>query len=364
MKKLLLIILLILQSCSAIYRVDIDKLRELKVKLNSELKKQIDLGLPFRPDGFCYAIDLAEIMHTSVEINDSIIFGRVYEILKRNYIIRDSWIDSSILWRYKPGSDIDASGTAETIHCAYAIFLAYKKWKVEEYRRVSYSLAKAYLKHGYMIDSNKFLVKNYFNYQTRTLSENTWIINQRPDFLMAIGIENNDAEMIEKARSMYNAVIQSYVKNGFFHSIYDIGVKTVIPSSNGYYSPNGVFPIISSIDIGISIFQFNIKPSQQILKFIYDNFGKWSDYYVLINEDFKSLGTGDFALVVYSKLIELYFLLEKPSRYQMLIRYIVGDVFPEKIESMLKLGPQKISSFYFELAIALRTLQKLSESAI
>ncbi|MEN3039631.1 MAG: hypothetical protein ABDI07_10905, partial [Candidatus Kryptonium sp.] len=36
-------------------------------------------------------------MHTAVEINDSIIFGRAYEILKRNYIIRDSWIDSSIL---------------------------------------------------------------------------------------------------------------------------------------------------------------------------------------------------------------------------------------------------------------------------
>ncbi|MCS7229325.1 MAG: hypothetical protein RMJ81_08750 [Candidatus Kryptonium sp.] len=364
MKKLILIILLALQSCSTIYRVDIDKIRELKVRATGELKKLIEQGLPFRPDGFCYSIDLAEIMHMAVEIDDSIIFRRAYEIIKRNYIIRDSWIDSSILWRYKPGSEIEASGTAETIHCAYAIFLAYKKWKVKEYKQVSYSLAKAYFKHGYMIDSNKFLVKNYFNYQTRALSENTWIINQRPDFLMAIGIENNDAQMIEKAHFMYNAVMQSYVKNGFFHSIYDIGIRTVIPSSNGYYSPNGIFPLISSIDIGISIFQFNSKPSQQIFKFIHDNFGEWSDYYVLVNGDFKGLGSGDFALSIHSKLIDLYFLLGKPSRYKMLIQYIVGDVLPEKIETILKLGPQKVSSFYFELAVALRTLQKLSEDAI
>jgi len=355
-----LLILLLLQSCSVIYKVDQDKIQKFRFQVASELRKRLSLGLPLRPDGYCYAIDLAEIMQAGVESDDSLLFIRAYEILKRNYIVRDSWIDSAVLWRYKPGAGIDASGTAETIHCAYAIFLAYKKWGIEEYKRVSYSLAKAYLKHGFMIDSDRFLVKNYFNYQTRTLSENTWMINQRPDFLMLIGMENNDKDMLEKSRLMYNAVIKAYVKNGFFYSLYDIGIKTVVPTSSGYYSPDGFSPLISSIDIGISIFQFNKEPSKQILEFIYNNFGKWSEYYVLSNGKFTpSNFSNSFSLVVSSKIVDIYFLLKKPIKYRTLVLYIAGDILPDKVEAMLKAGPEKIDSFYFELAITLRTLNRL-----
>jgi hypothetical protein len=365
MREIALIFLLLFQSCTVIYRVDYDEIKALELKIKDELRKRIEVGFPTRPDGFCYAIDLAEIMSAAVETEDSLLFARAYEILKKHYIIRDSWIDSTILWRYNPGGTIDASGTAETIHCAYSIFLAYKKWKNEEYKRVSYSLAKAYIKHGFMLDSNRFLVKNYFNYQTRTLSENTWMINQRPDVLKMIGEENGDLDMINKANMMYNAIIRAYVKDGFFHSLYDIGVRTVIPTSLGYYSPDGIFPLISSIDIGISIFQFNEKPSKQILEFIYSNFGKWSDYYTLSNGEFiASNHFSGFALVTFSKIVDIYFLLKKPPRYRTLVQYIVGDILPEKINSMLNSGPEKIDSFYFELAITLRTLNRLEGDEI
>jgi len=366
MKKILLFLLLLFYSCSpVIYRVNHSRLRELETKAIDEIKRRLSLGLPSRPNGFCYAIDLAEIMQTGAEIGDSSMFRSAYEILKKHYIIRDSWIDSSILWRYKPEVEPDASGTAETIHCAHAIFLAYKKWKKEEYKRVSYSLAKAYLKHGYMIDSNRFIVKNYFNYQTRTLSENTYLINQRPDYLYEIGLENNDSEMLNKAKLMYNAIIGGYVGNGFFYSIYDVGVLTVDPASSGYFSPNSVFPLISSVDIATSIKGFNDKPAWEILKFFENNFGRWSDFYVYNKGSFSEQGKDNsVSLVVSSAMIDLYFALGKPKAYRNLIVYL-SQILADKVNVFLtSLSPENLDSYYFELARAIRTMRRINENGI
>lgn len=361
MRKILTLfpIVFILSCSGLIYRVDPEKIGKYENKIQGTFHEKLLNGLPSRTDGFCYAIDLAEIMQSAVEIGDSILFSKAYEAIKKHYIIRDTWIDSAIVWRYKKDSEIDASGTAETIHCAFAIYLAYKKWGVEEYKKVSYSLAKAYIKHGYMPEPDKFLVKNYFNYGTRTLSENTYLINQRPDFLYLIGKENKDDDMIEKSRMMYNAIIGGYVKNGFFNSLYDIGVKTIIPSSNGYYSPNGIFPLISSIDISLSIIEFNPKPAREILDFFYENFGRWSDFYILMDGKFKSQTKSNFVSVaVYSKIIELFLKLGKPKKYNDMIKYILNDLLPEKIDNIINLTEKNSDSFYFDLAIALRTLHK------
>ncbi len=366
MKKIFLLLIMVLYSCSpVIYRVNYSRLKELEVKAVNEVKRRLSLGLPSRLNGFSYAIDLAEIMQTGAEIGDSTMFNTAYEILKKHYIIRDSWIDSSILWRYKPGVEPDASGTAETIHCAHAIFLAYKKWKKEEYKRASYSLAKAYLKHGYMIDSNRFIVKNYFNYQTRTLSENTYLINQRPDFLYEIGFENNDSEMLNKAKLMYNAIIGGYVSNGFFYSIYDPGILTIDPASSGYFSPNSIFPLISSIDIAISIKGFNEKPAREILKFFEDNFGDWNDYYIYNSGGFIGQEkTNSVSLVVASAMIDLYFALGKPKTYKNLIVYL-SQVLADKVSVFLSdLSPENLDSYYFELARAIRTMRKINENGI
>ena len=350
---------LFILSCSGlIYRVDPGRIEKYENKILQIFHRNLSNGLPSRPDGFRYAIDLAEIMQSAVEIGDSILFSKAYEAIKKHYIIRDTWIDSAIAWRYKNDSEIDTSGTAETIHCAFAIYLAYKKWGVEEYKKLSYSLAKAYIKHGYAPEPGKFLVKNYFNYGTRTLSENTYLINQRPDFLYLIGKENNDNDMIEKSKMMYNAIISGYVKNGFFHSLYDIGVKTIIPGSDGYYSPNGVFPLISSIDISLSIIEFNPKPAREILDFFHENFGRWSDFYTLNNDKFRAQ-TNYASAAVYSKIIEVYLKLGKSAKYKDMIKYIVGDLLPEKIDGIINLTERNLDSFYFELAITLRTLHKV-----
>ncbi len=365
MKKFLVLLILFLYSCSSvIYRPNYSRLRQLEIKAVDEIKQRLNSGLPFRKDGFCYAIDLAEIMQTGVEIGDSIMFNRAYEILKKYYIIRDSWIDSSILWRYKPGVEPDASGTAETIHCAHSIYLAYKKWKKEEYKRVSYSLARAYLKHGYMINSDGFIVKNYFNYQTRTLSENTYLINQRPDFLYEIALENNDSEMLNKAKLMYNAIIGGYVGKGFFHSIYDVGILTINPVSNGYFSPNSVFPLISSVDIATSILNFNQKPAREILKFFENNFGRWSDFYVYRDGDFIEQSKGNStSLVVVSAIIDIYFALSKPKEYRNLVIYL-SQILADKVNMFLNLSAENLDSFYFELARAIRTMHRINERGI
>ncbi len=366
MKKLVFIILAFaLLGCGVVYRVDSKKLKSLQSRILTKFHEDLNNGLPVRLDGFCYAIDLAEIMRSSVEVGDSALFSKAYNILKKYYIVHDSWIDSAVVWRYKPGFDIDASGTAETIYCAYAIFLAYKKWKVDEYKKVSYSLARAYLKHGFMVDGERFLVKNYFNYKTRTLSENTYLINQRPDFLFLIGRENGDSDMVAKVKLMYNGIIAGYVKNGFFYPLYDVGVKTIIPGSSGYHSPDAVFPLLSSIDIALSIFEFNQRPANEILKFFEQNFGKWEDHYVLNDGKFKPISNrNSTSLAIYSQIIEIFMLLGKPKKYKDLVRYIVGDLFDEKINEFFKLTPKSLDSFYFELAIALRTLHKVIEYGI
>jgi hypothetical protein len=173
-----------------------------------------------------------------------------------------------------------------------------------------------------------------------------------------IGKENNDNDMIEKSKMMYNAIITGYVKNGFFHSLYDIGVKTIIPGSDGYYSPNGVFPLISSIDISLSIIEFNPKPAREILDFFHENFGRWSDFYTLNNDKFRAQ-TNYASAAVYSKIIEVYLKLGKSAKYKDMIKYIVGDLLPEKIDGIINLTERNLDSFYFELAITLRTLHKV-----
>ena len=280
------------------------------------------------------------------------------KILKKHYIVRDSWIDSAVLWRYKPGSEIDASGTAETIHCAYAIFMAYKRWKNEEYKQVSYSLAKAYVKHGFMLDSNRFLVKNYFNYQTRTLSENTWMINQRPDVLKMIGEENNDLDMVNKANMMYNAIVRAYVKNGFFREMYDPGIVTMFGFSDNYFSPNGMYKVLSGLDIGKSIYVFNRKPLNEMIKWLQSERNDWSTVYRL-EPGGKFVSHSHNGQIFYLSLVEVSTILEAVNELGIKVDrgfyvFLINEWFVPKCRAMIYQN-----SPYFSLSRAVRAIKEI-----
>jgi len=236
-------------------------------RLHSEYKA----GLPFRNDGFAYAIDVANTMQAAAVRDDRPLFNRANRLMRSHFLRTksdDARAQHTVLWRYHPDRSPDASGSKETGRLAEALWTAYQQWGTPTHRDRALAVLDAYLRHGVETDDGRFHVKNYYNYRTQRFAENTWLLNQMPHLVRRIGCATEDAHLLQRADEMARFVQEAYLSDGFFHEMYDPGVTTVIDDATGYFSPNGVLKLQSSLTVAHALLPFDATPAQDFLRFL------------------------------------------------------------------------------------------------
>jgi hypothetical protein len=107
-------------------------------------------GLPLRPDGWAYAVDVGNIMVYAARRGDIKLFNSLSDLVKKHYVVMesdDSHALYTVAWRARLDRPAEASGTTETLRMVEAYWLAGERWNNEYYRRLAYVMSKAYAEH-------------------------------------------------------------------------------------------------------------------------------------------------------------------------------------------------------------------------
>jgi len=327
-------------------------------RLTNSLRK----GLPFRDDGFAYAVDLGNTMRAAVAVGNRPLFDRAYGMIREYFLqtdTEDSRAEHTVLWRYKPGASPDASGSKETGLLADALWEAHERWGNPEYREMATRVLGAYLEHGYWETDRRFIIKNYYNYGTQTLSESTWILNQMPHTVRKIACGTGDTSLLRHARGMARFTEAAYLKKGFSQEMYDRGIQTVFEGSDGYYSPNGRLKLQSSLEIARALLPFSAAPAREMVDFLVERTPDVYSHYYHNPRSGKisplSEASGQ-AYALSERALTLLLATEfRDSLGEQFLRdFVARDIMPE----LKKREGETFSTFYFEIPLVLEAVQR------
>lgn len=344
---------------------DLDELLRLEEMARKNILGTLKEGLPYRLDGYSYAVDLGNILRAAAVARDEILFEIAFERFRQFFLVNpsDGWEKGqTVVWRTIDGTNRDATGSAETINAADAFWIAFERWGKEEYKILAHDLAQSYLHHGSWIEGNRFFVKNYYNYVTKTLSENTWLLNQRPDVLLRIGEGMNDTSMVRYAHGMARFCRAALFSNGFSREIFDPGIGTVISGATGYYSPDGYYATLTTLDVNYALIPFDREPARVLLNWLsarLPNLRKFY-FYNINTKEFEETEYEIIGLVSRSRILQIILELQ---RYQYsrpgLLDYFIGWHFTHHVRDYLT--RPRFSTYFFEVPLAIEAIQELHQ---
>lgn len=338
-----------------------ERLRDLASSYEHRLTEGLEKGIPFRKDGFAYAIDLGNTMRAAVTLGNRPLFNRAYGMIREHFLrtnTKDPQARHTVLWRYKPNAAPDASGSKETGVLADALWEAYQRWGNPKHRRMAQEVLDAYLSHGYWETDQRFIVKNYYNYGTQALSESTWVLNQMPHAVRKIACGTRDSSLLQHAGAMARFVEEAYLKKGFSREMYDRGIETVFEGGDGYYSPNGLIKLQSSLEIARSVLPFNPTSAREIVKFVGERSPDVysSYYYNPRSEAIAPLSeTPERTYALSERALTL--LLAARFRDSLKEGFLRGFVIQELMPVLEERKGETIGPFYFEVPLVLEAIE-------
>lgn len=342
-----------------------EQLAGLSRAYEARLLEGLEDGVPVRDDGYAYAVDLSNVMRAAAVADNRPLFDRAYQLTREHFLrtdTEDPRARYTVLWRYRKGEEPGASGARETGNLANALWEAYRQWGEAEHKEAALQVLDAYLRHGYWESERRFLVKNYYDHGTNALSESTWILNQMPRTVLEIACGTGDSSLEDKALGMARFVRESYLKKGFSRERYDAGVATVVEGASGYYTPNGVHQLQSSLEVAQTLLPFTRRPAREIVEFLDEHYPDvYSHYYYdPRSRRLRPLrpGSGD----IYS-ISERALFLQLASRFRdslgekFLRDYIGWEIVPE----LEKYGNRAFGTFYFEIPLLIEAARRYRE---
>ena len=241
----------------------------------------VDEGRIVRPDGFIYAVDVAQLMACFAEAGDEAGYHRLRDDAVRHLIVDDAadpFTRGFVLWRYKPGAAAgaarDASGTTEALRTARALRLAARAF----HRPADAALARLVL-GGYArhqgVEHGVWLVRNYFSFATRSFATNSFLVDYDPDFLRDVAREWGDAALAELADKSYALVRGALTPAGMLYDLVQPELKTMYPllENVATFSPNDVVQLSNAATVANTVARGAADVAAKVLKFATDRLG-------------------------------------------------------------------------------------------
>ncbi len=213
-------------------------------------------GLPVRPDGWAYAIDLGNLMVYAARRGSITLFRLLADRVERDYLVTKSNDPNAlftIAWRHRPDHPNEASGTTETLRMVEAYWLAGERWNNDYYRRLAYLMAWAYARHQWSNEYGEgWFIRNYYNYETKEYATNTYLVDYAPDVLRRVAEYMGDKQLLAVANAAAVFVVAAQLPSGLFHEMYQPEISTLYANIT-YFSPNGVIQLIDSVEAALGI---------------------------------------------------------------------------------------------------------------
>ncbi len=207
-----------------------------------------------RPDGYVYAIDTGQLLQFATLDKNR----RLYEALRSlsiEHLIKnnpsDPFTQGFVAWRYRSGQALDASGTTEALDLAHGLWLGAQAFNDPKDRDLALLILRGYARHA-TVDQGVWLIRNYFNFGTRSFATNSFLVDYDADFLEEVARTTGDPELHQVSQNSVNLVRQAATRNGLVHSIVQPEIATVYPELGFVaFSPNNVAHLGNTCEVAL-----------------------------------------------------------------------------------------------------------------
>jgi hypothetical protein len=238
------------------------KVRELRDEFRSRVAAWVRDERLVRPDGFIYAVDVAQLMACFADGADR----AGYEQLRGHAVDRllvdnpsDPFTRGFVAWRRKPGKNdkapADASGTTEALRLARALWRGAAAFGAPADRELALTLLRGYARHA-AVDHGVWMVRNYFGFGTRGFASNSFLVDYDPDFVQLAATESGDTELGDVARRSYALVRGAVTPAGLLYDLVQPELKTMYPllaDAVVTFSPNDVVQLSNAATVALTV---------------------------------------------------------------------------------------------------------------
>ena len=264
-------------------RVDTAVLQNLESQLYQQLQSLIAQNQGARQDGYVYAVDISLILWYAVLKKDRRLYAPLRDFAIRNLIVdkqSDPYTRGFVLWRYQPGKAPDASGTTEALRLAESLWLGSVVFGDRSDRNLAILLLKGYVRHAHT-DHQVWLIRNYFNLQTRAFATNSFLVGYDPDLLQNIALATGDSTLQVVAQKSYAIVRQAVTPAGLLYDIVQPEVLTLVPDLKNLvlFSPNDVVKLANTCTVAERATAGAPQIGQKVISFAQVRLPKLSTYY-------------------------------------------------------------------------------------
>ncbi len=232
----------------------------------------------FRADGQAYAVDLAQLAIYAALAGDRELYDPLRAVLLEKIVVPPQGIDGDLeardmaAWGFRRGLPLDASGTTETLRVAEALWLGGRAFADHRGDRdLVKRLAEAYVRHEGS-DRGVWMIRNYYNFDTRAYSTNSFLIDYDPDFVATLAEAFEDEKLAEVAARSAALMDLASTPAGLLHQMIRPEVATIqpMPDSPGIYSVNGIEQMSNVLASAERCVETNPRVARRVLAFCRD----------------------------------------------------------------------------------------------
>jgi hypothetical protein len=253
------------------------KVAALRDQVCALVRSWIDGGRLVRPDGFVYAVDVAQLMACFVDAGDAEGYGRLREQALSHLVVDDKsdpFTRGFVLWRYRPDDPNprpDASGTTEALRTAKALWLGAERFDRPADRELARVILAGYARHA-GVEHGVWLVRNYFGFGTRSFATNSFLIDYDPDFVAEVARHTGDPAAAGLAGKSYAVVRGAATPAGLLYDLVQPELKTMYPLLEGVvtFSPNDVVQLSNAATVANTVARGAPDVAGRVLEFAVD----------------------------------------------------------------------------------------------
>jgi len=218
--------------------------------LVAELGRRVLRGEMARADGYTYGMDVGQALTELALAGRREPYEKLRERVLEQFIYRSAdnpWADGFVIWRLKPGARPDASGTAEALRIAEGLRAGARELGFGGDAARARDILRAYLKHA-TVDHGIWLIRNYFNLETRSFASNSYLFGYDADLLRQAAAD--DPAFADAAGRTAQMIDRLATREGFLQEILQPEVLTAFPVGvSPAFSPDGVRSVLNSCTV-------------------------------------------------------------------------------------------------------------------
>ena len=231
-----------------------------------------------RPDGYVYAVDVAQLMACFVDAGDREGYARLRAHAADHLVVdnpSDPFTRGFVLWRHKPAEGNaapDASGTTEALRLAKALWAGSAAFGARGDRDLALTILRGYARHA-ATDHGVWIIRNYFGFGTRSFATNTFLVDYDPDLLARVAAESGDAALASVAGKSFDLVRGALTPAGLLYDLVQPELKTMYPllaEAVVTFSPNDVVQLSNAATVALTVTREAPDVARRVLKFATD----------------------------------------------------------------------------------------------